>query len=318
MTQRSADSPETASLGHPISVVSERTGLSRDVLRVWERRYAAVEPMRTPGGQRLYSNEHINRFRLLAAATKHGRNISLVAGLTTDALQRLVTEDEAERPDPVPDSDVQAHTERVEAAMQHTRAFDGSALDRELRRTIARHGIPVFLNDVVPALMHRVGDDWQAGRLSVAHEHLASAAVIAIILEATRAVPESPGAPKLLVATPANERHGVGAALAAAAAALDGWTIVYLGVDVPAADIVAAATASNARAVALSVVHTDEPDDMLRELHAVRAALAANVPIIVGGAAATRVADRLTAPGLMVCDSIADMRRVLSRETVAQ
>ena len=317
MTQRSADSQETAHPGHPISVVSERTGLSRDVLRVWERRYAAVEPLRTPGGQRLYSNEHINRFRLLAAATKHGRNISQVAGLATDALQRLVTEDEAERPAPIPNSDGQAHTERVEAALQYTRAFDGSALDRELRRTIARHGIPVFLEDVVPTLMHRVGDEWEAGRLSVAHEHLASAAVIAIILEAIRSVPESPGAPKLLVATPANERHAVGAALAAAAAAIDGWSIIYLGVDVPAADIVAAAAASNARAVALSVVHTGEPDDVVRELRAVRAALAASVPVIVGGAAASPLTDRLTEPGLIVCDSIAEMRGILSRETVA-
>lgn len=316
MTQRSTDSQVPPSLGHPISVVSERTGLSRDVLRVWERRYAAVEPMRTPGGQRLYSNEHINRFRLLAAATKHGRNISQVAGLTTDALQRLVTEDEAERPAPVPDSDGPAHTERVEAALQHTLAFDGSALDRELRRTIARYGIPVFLEDVVPTLMHRVGAEWEAGRLSVAHEHLASATVIAIILEAMRSVPESPGAPKLLIATPTSERHAVGAALAAAAAAIDGWTIIYLGVDVPAADIVAAAAASNARAVALSLVHTDEPDEVLRELHAVRSVLAANVPIIVGGAAASRMADRLTKPGLIVCDSIAEMRSVLSRETV--
>ena len=317
MKKRIARAPEIEPLGHPIAVVSERTGLSRDVLRVWERRYAAVEPMRTPGGQRLYSNEHINRFRLLAAATKNGRNISQVAGLATDALQRLVTEDEAERHAPIPDSHGQAHTERVEAALQHTRAFDGSALDRELRRTIARHGIPVFLEDVVPTLMHRVGDEWEAGRLSVAHEHLASAAVIAIILEAIRSVPESPGAPKLLVATPANERHAVGAALAAAAAAIDGWSIIYLGVDVPAADIVAAAAASNARAVALSVVHTGEPDDVVRELRAVRAALAANVPVIVGGAAASRLTDRLTEPGLIVCDSIAEMRGILSRETVA-
>ena len=316
MPNRSADSQETAHPGHPISVVSERTGLSRDVLRVWERRYAAVAPMRSLGGQRLYSNEDIDRFRLLAAATKHGRNIGLVAGLTTDALQQLVNEDEAERPEPITDSDGRTHTERVEAAMQHTRAFDGSALDRELRRTIARYGNPVFLEDVVPALMHRVGDEWQAGTLSVAHEHLASATVIAIILEATRSVPESPGAPRLLVATPASERHAVGAALAAAAAALDGWTIIYLGVDVPAADIVAAATTSNARAVALSLVHTDEPDYVLRELHAVRAALPANVPVVVGGAAAARMADRLTVPGLIVCDRIADMRGILPRLAV--
>ena len=181
----------------------------------------------------------------------------------------------------------------------------------------ARHGIPVFLGDVVPSLMHRVGEEWAAGRLGIAHEHLASAAVLAIILEAMRSVPEVPGAPRLVVATPASERHAIGAALAAAAAALDGWTIIYLGVDVPAADIVAAAVASSASAVALSVVHTDEPECVIRELHAVRTLLNPTVPVIVGGAAAIRMAGRLTEPGLIVCGGIAEMRRVLPRETVS-
>ena len=320
MKNRTADARETSPLGHPISVVAERTGLSRDVLRVWERRYAAVEPMRTATGQRLYSNEHIDRFRLLAAATKHGRTISLVAGLKTDALRRLVTEDEAERPAPAAASSARTHAEHAqlaEVALEHARALDGSALNRELRRTIARHGIPVFLEDVVPTLMYRLGEEWRAGRLTIANEHLASATVIAIILEAMRSVPESPGAPRLLVATPASERHSVGAALAAATAALYGWTIIYLGVDVPAADIVAAAAASKARAVALSVVHTDEPEFVLRELRAVRAALAAEVLVIVGGATAARMADQLIEPGLIVCNSIAEMRGVLAQQTVA-
>ncbi|PKL92294.1 MAG: transcriptional regulator, partial [Gemmatimonadetes bacterium HGW-Gemmatimonadetes-1] len=62
-----------------MALVAERTGLSRDVLRAWERRYGAVSPARSDGGQRLYSDEDIERFRLLAAATQHGRTISLVA-----------------------------------------------------------------------------------------------------------------------------------------------------------------------------------------------------------------------------------------------
>ncbi len=109
----------------------------------------------------------------------------------------------------------------------------------------------------------------------------------------------------------------IGAALAAAAAALDGWTIIYLGVDVPAADIAAAALASSASAVAQSVVHTDEPECVIRELHALRTLLNPTVPVIVGGAAAIRMAGRLTEPGLIVCGGIAEMRRVLPRETVS-
>ena len=138
--------------------------------------------MRTEGGQGLYSNQQIDRFRLLAAATRRGRNISLVAGLPNDELARLVAEDEAETPAPPHEPDGRSHAERVEAALEHTRALDGSALDRELCQTIARYGIPVFLDDIVPTFMHRVGEEWQAGRLTVAQEHLASAAVLAIIL----------------------------------------------------------------------------------------------------------------------------------------
>ena len=312
MARKSHKPVGAAAAGHPIAVVAERTGLTRDVLRVWERRYAAVEPDRTPGGQRLYSNEQVNRFRLLAVATRHGRSIKTVAGLTTAKLERLIADDEAQRPTPPAPTGASAQVERVEAALVHIRALDGTSLDRELRRTIARHGIPVFVQDIVPTLMRRIGEEWQAGHLSIAHEHLASAAVLAIILEAMRAVPEAPGAPRLLVTTPAGERHAVGAALAAAAAALDGWTIIYLGVDVPAADIVAAASASRANAVALSIVHTDHPAAVVGELYAIRAAMPANIPLLVGGAAASRMAEGLSRPGLVVCSGIADMRLMLA------
>lgn len=303
--------------GHPIAVVAERTGLSRDVLRVWERRYSAVAPTRTPGGQRLYSDADVARFRLLAAATKHGRSISMVAGLPTAELERLVAEDEAARPAAAPVPLADAHAERVLLALEHTRALDGTSLDRVMRRAIAQFGLSAFLEDIVPHLMHRIGDEWRGERLTIAQEHLASAAVVAIILESIRAVPEAPDAPRLLVTTPSGERHAVGAALAAAAAAIDGWTVIYLGVDVPAADIATAAATTGVRAVALSVVYADDPAQISRELHVLRATLAPNVPLLVGGVAAMLMSAELEQPGMAFCGSIAEMRAVLAREAIA-
>src|SRR5215218_3968718 len=78
---------------HPISVVVDRTGLSQHLLRVWERRYGAVEPTRGEGGHRLYSDADIERVRLLHAATRGGRTIGQVARLSADALARMVAED---------------------------------------------------------------------------------------------------------------------------------------------------------------------------------------------------------------------------------
>src|SRR5688500_16961654 len=87
---------------HPMRVVTRRTGLNADLLRVWEKRYDVVKPARSSGGRRLYSDDDIERLRLLYRATLAGRNIGQVAGLSTQALSRLVLQDaeadaEAER-----------------------------------------------------------------------------------------------------------------------------------------------------------------------------------------------------------------------------
>ncbi len=79
---------------HPIRVVARRTGLSRDVLRAWELRYDAVEPRRSAGGQRLYSDRDIERLQLLRQAIEAGRRIGQVAKLDMRELEALVQEDE--------------------------------------------------------------------------------------------------------------------------------------------------------------------------------------------------------------------------------
>lgn len=314
MTKRAKATQPPPAGGHTISVVADRTGLSRDVLRVWERRYQAVEPSRTAGGQRLYSDQELQRFQLLAVATRHGRSIGSVAALSTDDLSRMVASDEASRPQPsslaeaVPNA---VSDEVATVALEHARALDASSLDRELRRAVGRYGLPMFLEEIVPSLMRRVGDEWAAGRLAIPHEHLASGIVLGILLEAVRAIPETPGAPRLLVATPAGEQHVVGAALIAAAAALDGWSILFLGANVPAADLVMAA--QGVRAVALSIVHAYDAPQTVRELQALRAALPSAVPVIAGGTAAVRLQDAIVVSGVTVCYDIAEARVLFAR-----
>src|SRR5687768_11395483 len=86
-------SEATPTARHPIAVVSERTGLSQDILRVWERRYGAVSPTRTESGERLYSDADVARLRLLDAAVAAGRRISRVATLSTTELEALIADD---------------------------------------------------------------------------------------------------------------------------------------------------------------------------------------------------------------------------------
>lgn len=304
---------DDATASHPIAVVAARTGLSRDVLRVWERRYHAVDPTRTPGGQRLYSDEHVHRFRLLAAATRHGRSISAVAQLGTEELARMAAEDAAAAPQTIALSDTS--TERVVVAAMHAiRSLDAPTLDTLLRRAIAREGVPWFLEQFASALMLAVGDGWASGQLTIAHEHLASAAVIAITLDTIRTVPAPPSAPRLVVATPSNERHAVGAAMSAAAASIDGWSIVYLGADVPCGDIAKAAAETDARAVALSVVFVEDREAVVSEIRGLRDQLDTAVPLLIGGAGVAGLARDLRLRGVILCESVAHLRSELVRE----
>ncbi|MBA3889791.1 MAG: cobalamin B12-binding domain-containing protein [Gemmatimonadaceae bacterium] len=316
-----------ATARHPIAVAAERTGLSQDVLRVWERRYGAVQPARDTGGQRLYSSDDIERLTLLHAATRAGRSIGQVARLSTPELIALVDEDIAARAAsavrtsrvpsdaaPIVPASVAAGgaEDTVAAAFALTRAFEGAQLDALLRRTAARQGVSIFLESVAAPLLRHIGDEWHAGRITPAQEHLVSSTVHDIAAEALRAFPARDGAPRVVIATPAGDRHAIGAVLVGAAAAMEGWAVLSLGADLPAADIADAARAAGARLVAISVVLLDRAR-VLDELRTLRTLLPRDIPIVVGGAGATALATELTAAGIRVEGTLAGLVSELRR-----
>jgi MerR family transcriptional regulator, light-induced transcriptional regulator len=294
---------------HPIGVVSQRTGLSTDVLRVWERRYGVVTPERGPGGQRLYTDRDIERLRLLARATSSGRSIRQVAALAPEALTALVRSDEESAPVVVarpapPDAET-----TIEAGLSYTRRMDAQALELVLRRAAFVWGAPLFLEHVAAPLFRRIGEAWHEGRLRPAHEHLASGVMRSILhgLRSELGAGMGAEAPNVVVATPAGELHEIGALLVAAAACAEGWRVTYLGPDLPAEEIAAAVLETNARAVGLSLVYAERVERVAAEVSAVRAALPADVTLLLGGSLADRQAAAFRQPGVEVVTSMAEL-----------
>jgi len=313
---------QPASRRHPIGVVVERTGLSQDVLRVWERRYRAVEPSRGEGGHRLYSDDDIARLRLLSAATAAGRSIGQVAPLSTDELSRMVWEDAAARLDPVRSAARRRDISRraptvdvVDQAHDLSARLDTVELEHVLRRALAQFGVTAFIEDVASPLLRRIGDDWHAGRLSIAHEHLASSTVHDILVEAMRSMARRSASATVLVATPAGERHVIGAALVGAAASAEGWGVAYLGADAPASDIAAAAKVTKAAVVALSVTYVDDRGRTIEEIRSLRDLLPPATVLVVGGAGVTGIALEVAAAGVRVGATLADLRDTLRDAT---
>jgi DNA-binding transcriptional MerR regulator/methylmalonyl-CoA mutase cobalamin-binding subunit len=273
---------------HPIRVVAQRTGLTPATLRAWERRYHVVEPTRSEGGQRLYSDADVERLLRLRRLSDAGRSISLVAALGDDEAEALLREDQAQRPAgaTVVPGGGSAAERMVEAAFRSVLDLDADGLEAVLRRSAVTLGAYPFLEEVLTALLHRVGTAWTRDELGPAQEHLCTGVVERVLAWLADPSAAAPGSPRLVVATLPGERHGLGARLVAAAAALEGWHVTHLGVDLPARDIARAARSVGARAVAVSVVNTETTAAVSRGLTELRGALPEGTTILVGGGAA--------------------------------
>lgn len=287
--------------GHPIKVVVRRTGLSPHVIRVWEKRYRAVEPMRTETNRRRYSDADIERLLLLQRATHTGRSIGQIAHLTTERLRELVHEDETASPPSAPSVPAVAPAAVREAVegpgaevpgshlddcLTAIHQLDGPALEHVLMQARVALSQPMFIEHLVVPLMETVGDLWRDGSLRIVHEHLASSVVRAILSGLSTSAALSALAPKIVVATPIGQLHEIGAMIVANTAESDGWQVVYLGVSLPAEEIAAAVQHHSAKALALSVVHpADDPRvaDELLKLRRYLSADAADIEILVGG-----------------------------------
>ena len=292
---------------YPVRAVIARTGLTADVLRAWERRYGAVRPQRSAGRQRLYSEEDVIRLTLLRRATLAGHSIAEVARLPTEALEALVDEPHAAASQVAPDMESVV----VRAALAAAERLDGPALEGTLKRAALALGTG-FVDRVAPRLLTAVGERWHEGALSPAHEHLVTSVVRRVLDWLLDAHVPAARAPRLVVATPAGEHHELGAMLGAAAAAAEGWAVVYLGANLPASDIVAAAQRVRARAVALSAVYGNR-GGTLAEVKRTARALPSGTTLFAGGRAIDASTDALRESGVRVLPDIPALRRALRR-----
>ncbi len=270
---------------HPIKVAVEKSGVSAHVIRIWEKRYGAAKPARTPTNRRLYSDDQVERLRLLWRLTERGHSIGCVARLGLEELRGLLGGST------VPESPAQAGASSEEFtagalkdAVAAVEQMNSELLGTVLRQAELRLGAQGVLQRVVAPLAQTIGDLWRTGSITSGHEHFASSVLRLFLGQAARPFAATPGAPVIIVATPAGQLHELGALLAGAAAANLGWRVVYLGAGLGAAEIAGAVRQNGASALALSIVYPEDDPGLTAELVKLRN-LAPGVAIMAGGRA---------------------------------
>ncbi|WP_298833634.1 MerR family transcriptional regulator [uncultured Piscinibacter sp.] len=285
-----------------IAAAERDTGLSKDTLRVWERRYGFPVPLRDRSGERLYSAEQIEQLRLLKRLVDAGERPGQLMSLSmADLRARLEHRTPPEAVNAPRDVD-----EFVDLLQSH----DIDAFRRHLSHARERLGLARFVTDVVAPLNTRVGDAWMRGQLQVYQEHLYTESVQTTLRDAIARIPQGVGGPRVLLTTLPLEPHGLGLLMAEALMALAGARCVSLGVCTPVWDIVMASATQHADIVALSFSGCMNPNQVVEGLRELRAKLPATVTLWAGGSAP--VLHRRPVPGVRAIAAIGQIRDELA------
>jgi methanogenic corrinoid protein MtbC1 len=267
-----------AGIGIGIGAIAHEIGLTKDTLRVWERRYGFPQPLRSTGGERLYPQEQVTKLRLVKRLLDAGHRPSKVLPQSIALLQQLA-EDSGVGQD-APDVELDKMVELLRSGRYDDFRF-------ELLKRATREGLAHFVLDVAAPLSARIGNAWAAGTLQVYHEHLFSEAMQVTLRSLMRPLSEAlrgRGAhPRVLLTTLPGEGHGLGILMAEAIFALAGCECIALGTQTPPQEILDAIPAHEVDILALSFSASMPVQSVVNGLTDLRQALPAKVSIWVGG-----------------------------------
>jgi DNA-binding transcriptional MerR regulator/methylmalonyl-CoA mutase cobalamin-binding subunit len=270
-------------LSYNIAAVERDTGLSKDVLRMWERRYGFPVPERDANGDRAYPADQVERLRLIKRLMDMGHRPGKLIATPVEELAALAPRRAAPMP-ATPDARLAELDELVELVRSH----DGGGYLQAMQQRLARQGLQHFVQDTVAPLAHRIGEAWEQGRVEVFEEHLFTELTKRLLRQSILALPAGVRRPRILLTTVPGEQHLLGLLMAETLFALEGAECIPLGTQTPLAEICRAAVAHQVDVVALSFSIAFPPRQVPTLLQQLRASLDGGVDLWAGGSAVAR------------------------------
>lgn len=265
-----------------IATVERETGLGKDTLRVWERRYGFPKPERDSHGERAYPLDQVEKLRLIKRLMGQGWRPGKLLAKSEEELAGLALA----AADPAADVEQNALQSSV---IELIRGHDIPALGNALRQALHRQGLQQFVLVTVSALNRAVGEAWGRGEIQVFEEHLYTEQMQALLRQAIGALPAGAGRPRILLTTVPEEQHVLGLLMTEALLTLEGAACIPLGTQTPLGDIRQAAAAHRTDIVALSFSSAFPQRQVLPLLAKLREMLPPAVELWAGGAGVERV-----------------------------
>ncbi|TAH51246.1 MAG: MerR family transcriptional regulator [Betaproteobacteria bacterium] len=298
-TQHSTDSVSN------IAAVERDTGLSKDTLRVWERRYGFPVPLRDANGDRLYPSAQVEKLRLIRRLIDQGKRPAKVIGASTEELLALIGD--------MPDSSAAATANH--SMLQYVRLHRSAELAAALRQALLKQGLQRFAAETVAPLNEAIGEAWMRGEIDVSEEHLYTEQVQNVLRGAIGAHIGAGTRPRVLLTTFPDEEHVLGLLMVEATLVAEGAHCLSLGTRTPLPDLRSAAVDGGFDVVGLSFSAAYPSRQAIDDLLQLRAMLPASIAMWAGGSAVKGKGKRL--PDIRVVDSLADCVTALAEWRVA-
>ncbi|WP_282034194.1 MerR family transcriptional regulator [Metabacillus indicus] len=216
-----------------IKAVSKMLGIQPGTLRAWERRYNMIAPVRNDSGHRLYTEEHIKILKWLITKVNKGFTISQAVN--------LLEHSELPSEDPVSVSAAPDVTDRsmdlTEELLTALLAFDENTAHELLNRAFSLYSIDKVLIDILGTLLVKIGDLWENGKITSAHEHFASSFLRSRIGIILHTLPVNGLLPKVVSVCGPGEWHELGLLIFTLYLRRKGFEVIYLGTSIADGDI---------------------------------------------------------------------------------
>jgi methanogenic corrinoid protein MtbC1 len=291
-----------------IAAVERDTGLAKDTLRVWERRYGFPSPGRDVFGERSYPIEQVDKLRVIRRLMDNGHRPGRIISLSLEELLALAAQS-VEAPRSA--SDLRVDRDDLQRFIELTKAHDVDGLRSALSQATVRMGVDRFVVEVAAPLNRMVGEAWARGYFEVFEEHLYTESMQIVLRNAISTIPRTGNRPRVLLTTFPNESHGLGLLMVEAILSLEGCGCLSLGVQTPVWDIVLAATAHNADIVALSFTASLGVNAVSDGLAELRAKLPRATELWAGGQSPALA--RRAPPGIQVFRELTEIAPSVAR-----
>ena len=291
---------------HRIHRVAKLTGLSKDVIRVWERRYSLVKPLRSANRYREYTDEDVSLFRFLKEELDRGQTIGGLAMEGRDSLlQRMHVSSIPKQQELVP------HRSLLDELISRLDPLDKSRFEQQLNAAIAVIPFEEAVQRILLPLQRRVGELWHEGRVNIAVEHYVTKVIQQKLFSVMNQLPVNEFGPRVVVACPEGEYHEIGAQAATYLAAARGCHVYYLGPNLPLADLEALSERVRPDLILLSLTETKPEEAAHHLLHGLRT-LSQHWPVAIGGQGACAMEHLLENTGIELLDDLGALHNRLA------